>query len=161
MQIVYCQWKRYTIRYEMGVKIMPPAETVNIDRGKLTVALAKKNFSSQRLADETGITRTTISRIRNGRAKSTRKTLDKISRALEVDPRELLEGTENIGSNQLSHEESHIIFLFRELDQRGKGDATRMIESLSEGAEESKDVVSIIRQAKRRGATRRRTEKTG
>lgn len=57
----------------------------------LVVSRAQKGLSQQELADAAGVSRVLISQIERGLANFTVDTLERLSTALEVDPRELLE----------------------------------------------------------------------
>jgi transcriptional regulator with XRE-family HTH domain len=50
----------------------------------------KKNMSQQDLADDSGITKSQIARIERAQINTTVKTLIKISNALEIEPKEIL-----------------------------------------------------------------------
>ncbi len=64
---------------------------VNID-----VMLAKRKMSVSELAEKVGITLTNISLLKNGKVKGLRfETLDKICEALNCQPGDILERTDN------------------------------------------------------------------
>ena len=50
----------------------------------------KKNMSQQDLADDSGVTKSQIARIERAQINTTVKTLIKISNALEIEPKEIL-----------------------------------------------------------------------
>lgn len=62
---------------------------MRIDRIKLVMLLAKKNVTSLQLAEHTGLSRTTISSIKNGKS-CTPSTAFKIAKALGVDVTEII-----------------------------------------------------------------------
>lgn len=64
----------------------------------LDVMLAKRKMRSLELAEKVGITQANLSILKNGRAKAVRlETLDKICRALNCQPGDLLEWRDDEG----------------------------------------------------------------
>ena len=74
---------------------------VNID-----VMLAKRKMSVTELSEKVGITMANISILKNGKAKAIRvETLDKICRALNCQPGDILEFDPNIAAREVYEEE--------------------------------------------------------
>lgn len=74
---------------------------VNID-----VMLAKRKMSVTELSEKVGITMANISILKNGKAKAIRvETLDKICRALNCQPGDILEFDPNIAALEVYEEE--------------------------------------------------------
>ena len=57
---------------------------MRIDRVKFAAALAREDISSEELAQRTGLSRVTISSVKNGRS-CTKTTAEKIARGLRMD----------------------------------------------------------------------------
>ena len=70
---------------------------MRIDRITLIAVMATNDMTVNRLADITGVARSTISGMRGGKSVR-RETVEKIAKALNVDPESLREGANN-GSN--------------------------------------------------------------
>ena len=67
----------------------------------LDVMLARRKMRSLELAEKVGITQANLSIIKNGRAKAVRlETLDKICRALDCQPGDLLEWKDDAEQEQ-------------------------------------------------------------
>lgn len=63
---------------------------MRIDRKKLVLAMMNRNMNTNQLAELTGLSRATISSIRCGKS-CAKGTLGRISKALEVEPEEIIE----------------------------------------------------------------------
>lgn len=63
---------------------------MNLNLEKLRIAMAKECLSVNDLVEKTGLGRTTVSKIINGRQKPTTKTVGIIAKALKVDVLEII-----------------------------------------------------------------------
>lgn len=63
---------------------------LNLDLGKLKIAMAKECLSVNDLVEKTGLGRATVSKTINGRQKPTTKTVGIIAKALKVDVVEII-----------------------------------------------------------------------
>ena len=66
---------------------------MRINRKKLAALMIDKDFNANRLSEQSDLSRVTVSGIRTGKSCS-KETVEKIARALNVDPAELLEDSQ-------------------------------------------------------------------
>lgn len=69
---------------------MKGGEKMRIDRIKFAVLLAEKDLTLTRLSDISGVSRQTLSCVKQGK-RCTSETADKIARAFNVDVQEIME----------------------------------------------------------------------
>lgn len=67
---------------------------MRIDRTKLIFEMARRGLTSQKLSEMAGLSRVTLSSVKRGASCST-ETIFKIGKALNKDPADLLETTED------------------------------------------------------------------
>lgn len=67
---------------------------MRIDRTKLIFEMTRRGLTSQKLSEMAGLSRVTLSSVKRG-ASCSAETIFKIGKALNVDPAELLETTED------------------------------------------------------------------
>jgi DNA-binding helix-turn-helix protein len=63
---------------------------LNLDLGKLKIAMAKECLSVNDLVEKTGLGRATVSKVINGRQKPTTKTIGLMAKALNVGVSEII-----------------------------------------------------------------------
>lgn len=79
-----------TSKLYKGLIVLSEVRPLRIDRVKLIAEMARRNITSIRLAELSGISRVTVSALRCGKA-CTPETASKIARALGVDLAEIME----------------------------------------------------------------------